>query len=204
MSRSSRPPSDEGFSLLETVVAIGLVGIVMASAIVFFVGSQVSLRRQADLQAAVQIAAGSMDYVSQLTGKNVLLGRTKSLVDEQVKDMVPGVEVYFDKDQHITKLAYENPADATSSDLKPLSTKGETVLVSSIATPYERSYYVGRCWQKKNGGLCDAPDSPPSDAVPMYRVVVAVTWPSPQCPAGKCHYVAAMLTEVDTVDLTWK
>lgn len=203
MNRSLRlPADDEGFSLLETIVALGIVGVVMASAIVFFVGSQASMRRQADSQAAVQLAAGAMDYVSQLTGKNVLLGRTETDVRSQRK--VPGVGVYFDDEQHRTLLAFQDESDPTTSTLQTLPTTAESITVSGISIPYERWWYVGRCWQAKGGGDCAVPAVVPPDAIAMFRVVVAITWPSPQCLADECQYVTAMLTEVDPVDPTWK
>jgi hypothetical protein len=38
----------------------------------------------------------------------------------------------------------------------------------------------------------------------MYRVIVAITWPSPNCTAGLCQYVAAMLIESTLDDPTWQ
>jgi hypothetical protein len=38
----------------------------------------------------------------------------------------------------------------------------------------------------------------------MYLVVVIITWPSPDCAAHQCQYVATMLTESTVDDPTWQ
>jgi hypothetical protein len=64
---------------------------------------------------------------------------------------------------------------------------------------YDRSWYVGVCWQPSDVGngaadsaSCDS--TPGSDRdVPFYRVVVAVTWPDGKCTDNTCSYVTATL-----------
>jgi prepilin-type N-terminal cleavage/methylation domain-containing protein len=192
---------DRGFTLIEVMVALGIVGTVMASLAVFFVRSSTTQHHQADTQVAAQLAAGSMDYVSQLPGANVLLGRTQAAV--QAEWQAPAAAVYLDPAR--TELAWQDPALSASSAVQGLPTTPETIQLTTDSTPYQRWWYVGSCWQAKTGGDCTVVSTGlRSLYVPMYRVVVAITWNAPDCGTTKCQYVAAMLTETTLDDPTWQ
>ncbi|MEV8503437.1 type II secretion system protein [Actinoplanes sp. NPDC051475] len=207
MSGPARLPADDGFSLVETIVALGIVGAVMTSVVIFFVGSGGVLRRQADSQAAVQLAAGAMDYASQLPGENLMLGRTQTAVETQLATAKAAgwraseVGVYVD--DALTAPAYQDPGQSTTSSIKTLPTTAEAVKIDGDTTPYERWWFVGRCWQPKSGGACTNPANH-DGLIAMLRIVVAIKWPSPDCPGGRCEYATAMLTEADLDDPTWK
>ncbi len=198
--RAGAGPDDGGFTLLETMIALGITVAVMASLAFFFVNSGAVLRRQADTQVAVQVAAGAMDHVSQLPGDNVLLGRTEQEVRAQWR--APGVETYLDPGR--TELAWQNPALPASPAEPALPTTPERIEVNGETTHYQRWWYVGLCWQPPAGGDCVVvPPEQRDSAVPMFRIVVAVTWPSPDCPESRCEHVAAMLAERTLHDPTW-
>lgn len=201
MKRHRSGPADQGLTLLETVVALGIVGTVMASLAVFFIRSATVQHRQADTQFAAQLAAGSMDYVSQLPGANVLLGRTQAEVEAQWQ--APAASTYLDPAR--TELAWQDPALPESSAVQGLPTAPETIQLTGAATPYQRWWYVGHCWQTATGGDCVVvPPSQRGQRVQMYRIVVAVTWRSPDCPGHQCQHVATMLTESTLDDPTWE
>lgn len=192
---------DGGFTLVETMVALGIVGTVMASLSTFFVRAAVVQSRQADTQVAVQIAAGSMDYASQLPGDNLLLGRTQAAV--QAEWQAPAASTYLDTTR--TQPAWQDPSLPASAAVQGLPTAPETIQLATGSTPYKRWWYVGSCWQIKTGGDCTVVSTAlQSLYVPMYRVVVVITWSSPACAAGLCQYVATMLTESDLDDPTWQ
>lgn len=198
---SRRRTADDGFTLLETIVALGIVGTVMASLAVFFVGSETALRRQADTQVAIQLTAGAMDYVSQLPGDNVLLGRTQQAVQAQWQ--APGVEAYLGPAR--AEPAWQDPTLPTPSSVQGLPTAPQAVTVNNEATPYQRWWYVGRCWQTRIGGDCAVvPATQRDESVEMFRIVVVITWPSPGCPGNRCQYLATMLTERGLVDPVWE
>ena len=196
MSRRPTRPADGGFTLLETMVALGIVGTVMASLSVFFVRSATVEHRQADVQVAAQLATSSMDYVSQLPAQNVLLGRTQAAVQNE-----PGVSTYLDSR---TELAWQDPSLPASTTVQGLPTAPEAIRLTGDSTPYQRWWYVGSCWQPATGGNCVVvPTAQRSLYAQMYRIVVAITWPSPDCAGGQCQYVASMLTEATLDDPTW-
>jgi prepilin-type N-terminal cleavage/methylation domain-containing protein len=197
----TRRRTDEGFTLLETMVALGIVGAVMASLLAFFVDSGAVLRRQADTQVAVHLAAGAMDYVSQLPGENVLLGRTEQAVRAQWRASAAQAHLHPTR----TELAWHNPATATPSPIQTLPTTGQPIEINGDATPYERWWYIGRCWQPPTGGDCVVmPAHQRDQSVAMFRIIVAITWPSPDCPDHQCQYATAMLTEHHMQDPTWQ
>jgi prepilin-type N-terminal cleavage/methylation domain-containing protein len=191
--RRGRDPADSGFTLLEMTVALGLIGVVMASTIVFFVQSGTASRKQADTQVAAQYAAGAMEDAGLLTGENVLLNRTEAAVRNQWR--VPGVEEYLDPAR--TELAWQNPATpAPASFDRTLSTGEETITAVGETTKFKRWWYVGLCWQPRGGGDCVVvPAAQRAQQVAMFRIIVAIVWPSSDCPSNRCHYVATMLTE---------
>jgi prepilin-type N-terminal cleavage/methylation domain-containing protein len=193
--------ADGGFTLVETIVALGIVGTVMTSLAVFFVRSATTQHRQADLQVAVQLAAGSMDYVSQLPGVNVLLGRTQAAVQSEWQ--APAASTYLDPAR--TQAAWQDPSLPASTAVQGLATAPETIQLTTDSTPYQRWWYVGSCWQATTGGDCTVVAAAlQSLYVPMYRVVVVITWNSPACTGSLCQYVATMLTESTLDDPTWQ
>jgi prepilin-type N-terminal cleavage/methylation domain-containing protein len=201
VSRPGADRADEGFTLLETVVALGIVCMVMASLAVFFVRSATVQHREADTQVAAQLAAGSMDYVSQLPAQNVLLGRTQPAVRNEWQ--APGVGTYLDPSR--TELTWQDPALPASTTVQGLPTAPQTIQLTGDSTPYQLWWYVGSCWQAKTGGDCDVvPTAVRSLYVQMYRVVVAILWPSPDCDDNQCQYLSTMLTEGTLDDPTWQ
>ncbi|MEV6847774.1 prepilin-type N-terminal cleavage/methylation domain-containing protein [Actinoplanes sp. NPDC051411] len=197
----SRRRADDGFTLVETMVALGIVGTVMTSLAMFFVGSATTQHHQADTQVAAQLAAGSMDYVSQLPGQNVVVGRTQAGV--QGEWQAPAASTFLNTGS--IQPAWQDPSLPASSAVQGLPTSPETIQLTSDSTPYQRWWYVGLCWQRSTGGDCTVV-SPALQAtyVPMYRVVVVITWNAPDCGGSKCQYVATMLTESTLDDPTWQ
>ena len=197
MTRPGR--TDQGFTLLETMVSLAIVGTVMASLAVFFVRSATTQHHQADAQVAVQLAASGMDYVSQLPADNILLGRTQAAV--QAEWQAPAAAGYLDATK--TQPAWQDPT-LPASAVQGLPTTPEAIQLTTGATPYKRWWYVGVCWQPKTGGDCTVVATAlQSLYVKMYRVVVAVTWAAPDCATSLCQYASAMLTESSLDDPTW-
>jgi hypothetical protein len=54
-----------------------------------------------------------------------------------------------------------------------------------------QNYYLGKCWLTTSSGICNTVAG--TGDLPMYRVVVAVTWNEQGCPATGCAYVVSAL-----------
>jgi type II secretory pathway pseudopilin PulG len=194
-----RGTGDEGSMLLELAIAIGVVAIVMASLTALFVDATATVRKQSDSQVAAQFAVAATERVSLLSGETLLLGRTRTAVLAQYR--APGVDAYLDPTR--TQLTWQAAA-APAATVQGLPTAAETITVNGAPTKYQRHWYVGLCWQLRTGGECTVvPAVQQAARIPMYRIVVAVTWSSKDCSNARCAYVAAMLAERELTDPTF-
>jgi prepilin-type N-terminal cleavage/methylation domain-containing protein len=187
--------TDAGFTLLETMISIGLIGIVMTSLTMFLVGSLSATSRQGGWQAAAQLADDGTERVHALKGSALANGRDKTSSDQQWADPAPGVAAYLAGMQEAYDAGAAYPAGATAA----LPTVAELPTVNGIG--YARHYYVGSCWQAAAGGDCGKDSNP--GWVPFYRVVVAVVWHEAHCPVAGCGYLAATLVSSAAGDPTF-
>jgi prepilin-type N-terminal cleavage/methylation domain-containing protein len=70
-----RPPGarrDDGFTIVEVLVSLAVIGIVLLAVSTFFVKSMVTVRLQGARQAAIQIAASSMEQLRALAGTDAV------------------------------------------------------------------------------------------------------------------------------------
>jgi prepilin-type N-terminal cleavage/methylation domain-containing protein len=174
---------DAGFSLLETIVAIVLVGVVMASISAFLITSVSVTSQQSGIKGAIQASDDATELVRALRGSALLTGRDSASVDVQWASPVSGVSGYMST----MAKAWDTTAGSGSGATAPLPTTAKSVTVNGVT--YAQSWYVGRCWQPDAGGDCGAA----SGDVPFFRVVVAVTWSEKHCPNTSCSYVTTTL-----------
>jgi prepilin-type N-terminal cleavage/methylation domain-containing protein len=173
---------DAGFTLVETIVAIALVGIVMASMSAFLVSSMTVTSQQSGRKGAIQIADDATELVRALKGSALLTGRDYTSVDAQWNNPTTGVSPY------LSTMSEAWDTTVTSGGASaPLPTSPKSVTLNGVA--YGQHWYVGRCWQPTAGGDCAAA----TGDVPFFRVVVAVTWTAKNCPASACSYVTTTL-----------
>jgi prepilin-type N-terminal cleavage/methylation domain-containing protein len=72
---SRRPPGarrDDGFTMVEVLVSLVVISVVLTAVSAFFVQSMSTVRLQGARQAAVQIAATSMEQLRALAGTNAV------------------------------------------------------------------------------------------------------------------------------------
>jgi len=184
------PGDDAGFSLLETIVAILLIGIVMASMTAFLVTSLSVTSQQSGRKGAIQLADDATELVRALRGSALLTGRDAASVDSQWASPATGVSTYLST----MAKAWDTTASAGSGPSAPLPTTAKSVTLNSLA--YAQRWYVGRCWQPEGGGDCAAA----AGEIPFFRVVVAITWSERNCPAAACSYVTTTLVSSAATD----
>jgi prepilin-type N-terminal cleavage/methylation domain-containing protein len=74
---------DDGFTLVETLVSIAVIGVVMTSLTAFFTNSLSIDNQQRGKQAAAQIVDDAMERVRSLKGSGITTGRDQSSSDTQ-------------------------------------------------------------------------------------------------------------------------
>jgi prepilin-type N-terminal cleavage/methylation domain-containing protein len=67
-----KDPADAGFTLVEVLAAMAVIGVVMTAVTTFFVRSMVSVDLQGARQAAIQVAADQMEHLRERPGSSAL------------------------------------------------------------------------------------------------------------------------------------
>jgi prepilin-type N-terminal cleavage/methylation domain-containing protein len=67
-----KDPADAGFTLVEVLAAMAVIGVVMTAVTTFFVRSMVSVDLQGARQAAIQVTADQMEHLRERPGSSAL------------------------------------------------------------------------------------------------------------------------------------
>lgn len=184
---------DDGFILLETLVAIGLIAVVMAALTTFFVGAVASTSTQRATQVATQLANSSVDTIRSLPASDPVNGHDASSVAAQFNAAPAAVAPWLSSMTAATDPKAVTGSGATAA----VPTVGVAQIVNNIT--YGVTVYLGNC-VIPSGVLTDAvcASAAAGTGIQYLRAVVAVTWTGQRCPAGLCSYVTATL--LSTVD----
>ena len=178
-----RGSGDDGFTMIEMIVALLIIGIVMAAFSTFFITTVTATTRQSSSQAATQLGDDAIERARAIAGSALLNGRDKTSSDTQWNNPVAGVSGYLADSVE----AYNPAASAGQGATAPLPTTYRQATVNNIV--YNQNWYIGKCWQSDAGGACTAT----TDDVPFFRVIVAVTWSDKRCATSVCSYVTTTL-----------
>ncbi|GAA1821752.1 hypothetical protein GCM10009682_47500 [Luedemannella flava] len=180
-----RTRSDDGLSLIETLVSAVIITIVMGATTTFFINTMKVSHSQGVKQVAIQLAGEAVDRARAMPGATVVVGRDRTTTDQQWAGAPAGVTAYLADMVRASDPAAINPSGQTAA----LPTVTRPVVVNGIT--YGQNWYVGNCWQPVSGGAC-GPTQVAGYAV-FYRVVVVVTWADNRCVASSCSYVTTTL-----------
>lgn len=181
--RSRRPvqADDSGFSLVEVIVALGLLAIVMSAAGMLFIQSLAGDKQQQQRQVASQLADQGIQLVRAHDPKTILNGRTQAQIDAQWASPGPIV------------LNQSTKPTAVGSGAAIVPTTPTTVVAGG--TTYSVNTIIGICYAGTTGASdCVATGTTGK----LYRVAVSVTWNSARgtgCTAGVCSVVADTLID---------
>jgi prepilin-type N-terminal cleavage/methylation domain-containing protein len=199
--RLPRPARDSGFTLAEVMVSMSLISITMAAFTPFFVGAMAVTDYQRTRQVAIQLAGDAVERARALNGSALLTGRGLTASTAQWAGAPAPVRPYLDT----LSLAWDTDPllAAGAGAAAPLPTAA--VFVPIGGKRYEQQWYLGRCRQQGGPtGGADRPCTPFDEAdpdlsrpdVPMFGLVVTVTWTHRTCPADRCVYVASTMFSV--------
>jgi prepilin-type N-terminal cleavage/methylation domain-containing protein len=189
----ARPRSAEaGFTLVEVLVAIAIIGVISAALIVFFVSTVSATGRQAAEQVAVQLATDGAEKVRSVKGSALASGRDQISTDTQWATPVAGVGPY------LAGMAKTWDSDAVYPDGATAAVPTTPRLITLNNVKYYQSFYVGRCWLPAVGGDCAAAAA--AGAIGYFRAVIAITWDDRRCSGGTCSYLVATLVTASSTD----
>lgn len=215
--------SDDGFTLLEVLVAISIVTVVMLALASFFT---VTIRigvEQGDRQAAVQAADDAMERARAIQAGALLTGRDD---DSTAKLWIAGQAVSgigtaladavnnaacatLAGQKSSTCVAFDPNAASNAGSTAALPTAPRTVTINRIS--FQQMWFVSYCELDLSRAASASPTSPQdcdpttsassSGNAQFYRLTVAVTWTGRSCSrntGGTCSYVISTLISRDT------
>ncbi|GIE26975.1 hypothetical protein Ait01nite_000200 [Actinoplanes italicus] len=193
---------DEGFTVVELIVALAVLSVAMAGIGVFFVNGTSAVSQQRDERQASQIAATALEQIRALEGKALLLGRGTTATADQWKTALQDSPFKSRLKPYLDSMKMESDAkvDASAGAEAALPTETKTLTLGGIE--FKQTVIVGGCevyfeWTDD----CVNPDTAtkkPADATTVlryFRVVVLETWPHKSCAdtGGRCAYIASTL-----------
>jgi prepilin-type N-terminal cleavage/methylation domain-containing protein len=208
MDRARRRRTDEGFTLIEVLVSVAIIGMVMASVTAFFVSSIRMTHRQGLQQAAAQLMIDGIERARTYRGPALVEGRQACSVaggSPCPATVATGASGYLTAPAVNSAARMDKPAGTPPSlpvPVAPLAQgvpvpAGDPRYVQLDGITYTRNWYIETCRQPATGGACDQTAAHP---VLFYRVVVAVTWNDRACPAGLCTEATSTLVSVATAE----
>ncbi|GAA3440881.1 putative Ig domain-containing protein [Planomonospora venezuelensis] len=222
------PRGDGGFTLIEVMVSMVVIGTVMAALTVFFTNSLTLTSQKRSEQMAVQLAGDAVERARAIKGSALLAGRSETKSTEQWDAVVEAdkikrsalragqseIEIKSTEQPDVALAAVKPYLDTmkrasdpvlTTGDAAPLPTRPVAVTVGGVE--YEQHWYVGHCRQQGVSATgqtraCEDPGLPDPEPgnvdVLFFRVVVAVTWDHRSCWGGRCAYVTSTLVSPAT------
>jgi prepilin-type N-terminal cleavage/methylation domain-containing protein len=167
LHRRSALREESGFSLMEVMVALGLMAIVMSAAGMLFIRSLSSGKQQEQRQVASGLADQGLEIVRAHDPQTILNGRTQSQIDAQWASPGP------------INLTQSNKPTAVGSGAAVIPTTPTTYVVAG--TTYSVNTIIGTCYVPATGsssspGASACVKTSTTGAALLYRVSVSVTW----------------------------
>jgi type II secretory pathway pseudopilin PulG len=181
-----RGRSDDGFTLVEAIVTLGLISTLMAALGAFFTASMQAGRGQSQIQAATRLAQAGMERARGYGGAGLLAGRAQCGSCMNVSGYDGG---------YLSDTVRWDAKVTGATPTVPYDDQPETFTVNGVT--YYRYWFVGKCWQAASGGLCNTTSTLP---VAMVRLVVGVAWPDSRCANSLCVRAATALFSADPAD----
>jgi prepilin-type N-terminal cleavage/methylation domain-containing protein len=194
-------PLDDGFTLVEVVIALGLLSTLLAAVGTLFVGgvkNGAALQRR---QAAVSIAQQALEAARAVSAtpsqgcSKLLQGRTQAAVDAQWASAPSAIT-------SVTDEAW-TPSVCAGSIVLPL--QGLPAGAGTVTDPvvlggqsYTVGNFIGTCVLTAAKDNCLRSSAVPGGSPTLYRIVARVTWSGSGCSTAPCEYSASTLVDPST------
>jgi prepilin-type N-terminal cleavage/methylation domain-containing protein len=183
-----RATTDDGFSMVEMMVALLIIAIVSAASIAFFVNNIQGVNNQRQHQEAVYLANQQMETVQSLPVAKLVTGRTQTEVTALYSSAASTAMNIPAQDDITNPANYDATAIATGNEVVPL-----TVTQTVNKVPFALTTFIDVCWYSNVTGFC----TPTKTAITTqeYRVSVYVTWKAPGSCKNGCNYSTSTLID---------
>jgi Tfp pilus assembly protein PilV len=199
--RVRRLRGDSGLSVMEVIVAMTIIGGVMSSASLFFIGGLRNTGGQSQRQTAVTLANQTLESTQSLAPDALLSGRDCSSV--YTFTHTTAAASITTQDQIAASSSVQTTAgncDISGSTTNPAVPLTSTAVVNGIT--YSIDTYIDVCWLlgNKTSGDCVSTNST-GTRTRIYRVSVDVSYAPTSgltCSGyttGRCDYVASTLID---------
>ncbi|MDQ0427070.1 Ig-like domain-containing protein [Cellulomonas iranensis] len=206
-------PVDDGFTLVEVIAALAIVGIVASTALYFFVNGTRSITHQSRTQSAVTVANESMEDAFAVSAKPVTKGphQFSGLLRDRPQAAV-------EQAWAAAQAAGLDGLDQTYPAWDPQPATGAAPAVPITRTTvldkveYTSTILIGTCYRPTGGASQDCtrtgagatpPAVTPANTVRLLRVMALVQWPdlTGSC-GGTCTYQTQSLVDPNE-DIVW-
>jgi type II secretory pathway pseudopilin PulG len=185
---------DVGFTLIEVIVALGLILFVMTASVTFFVNST---RTSSTLQvkiAAISLADAAMETARSYSPASAMLANRDITRATAQWTSLPAAA---SASTSLSTVAYDSTATGSTVPSIPFSTTDATTKVNNLQ--YTVSTAIGQCYMSAlTGAVCSSANIGNAGATLMYRVIVDVHWAAKVgevCPSSGCDYVVVTLRD---------
>ncbi|HWH00010.1 MAG TPA: prepilin-type N-terminal cleavage/methylation domain-containing protein [Pilimelia sp.] len=184
-----RRRADRGYTVVEVIVAVGVIGVLMTGMAVYFVFSGSVTSYQGQVQVAAQLASDAMERVRAVRSGRLVTGRDEASVRSQYAIRPPAVADRLH--ESTTELVWDSGAVAGAGASAALPTSPRSVTVAGVQ--YTQHWYLGRCWRLGDTGGCDVANKTAPGSLEFLRVVTASSWRSRECAGGTCAFATSTL-----------
>jgi type II secretory pathway pseudopilin PulG len=184
--RRDKNADDGGFVLLESIIAMGIVTVIMAALVTLLTTTIKTTSHLRTKQEAIQLADTQIEKIRAFAPSALVTSRTALSVS----------------DQYNAGVAAAAPPELSSILVKMATVSDQTAGTPNFpATPQLTPVGTRSFWVSTYLG-CDSPSSgTPCDVSLPLRAVVAVTWTDPvtnPCSNSACSYVTSTLIDTHT------
>lgn len=184
--------ADDGFSLIEVVVAMALIVFTMTATTSLFVGAMASSGLSQQRQSAVAVADYAMEQTRAVPAASLTAGR-----DATRNNALWAAPGSVDISQSVK--VWDTSATGTSTPTVPFTGDGTTnpaYQVNNVS--YTVRTFVDGCYLLPSSGVCNKTQL--AGTTLMYRVTVEVRWTpgrGDSCggPSGRCEYIVSTLRD---------
>lgn len=180
--------TEDGFSMVEMMVALLIIAIVSAASIAFFIDNIQGMNSQRQHQVAVDLTNQQLESVQSLPVANLVSGRTQAEVTALYSSTAASVLNISAQDDITNPANYDATASTTGNETVPLVT---TQTVNHV--PFSLTTFIDVCWYSNTTGFCTPTKT--ATTTQEFRVSVYTAWTAHGTCSTSCNYSTSTLID---------